>query len=314
MKIITCFVFVLFILSVDGNNIYGIPGKTTKIACGVKTSQQDVTWSYRDQLLIKIDGRSGRTTKSRVPGVTDSRIKMKGEYLVFDRFQSEDAGEYTCRVGDKDNHHRLYVLQVSASPSHHLTEGGVGTLSCQVQGAQPLPVVIWLMPNGQPGRATQSGKVELNPVALSDAGDWRCQSSLNDDVHDEILTLKVEASQVTSSSIHIANPEHDKDPNPENVNDSKGTRPVSEKTKVTFLGFSLWVWGVIGAGCLVLVSLVVLTVLTLRRNRRMRRAQRLVPRKPLKPNDYCHCNSRPPAIAPPQGKKGKPSTLRLQPR
>lgn len=310
MKIITCFVFVLFILSVDGKNIYGIPGGAIKIDCGVRTSTKDVAWSYKDQLLLKIDGRSGRTTKGRLPGVSDNRIKIKSDFLVFDRFQDEDVGEYTCRVDEKDNKHTLYILQVSASPSSHLTEGGEGTLSCQVQGAQPLPQVIWLRPNGQPVLAAQSGKVELNPVALSDEGDWLCQCSLNGDVHNEILNLKVKALLVTS--IHTASPEHDNNPNPENVN-VKGTRPVSVKVPL-FLGFKLWVWVVIGACCLVLVSLVVFTILILRRNRRMRRAHRLATIKPLKPNDYCQCSSRPAAIAPPQGRKGKPSTLRLQQR
>lgn len=306
------FLSTLCLCSVDGTNIYVNHGHKVKINCGDDVKNKDVEWTYDKSLIARIIGKSGSQHKGPIRKPV---LKPNGEALEISGVDEKDVGLYTCKVGDRKNEHRLYIVSASASPSNDLQPGTGANLECRVTG-NPQPSVEWLRPGGE--KVGTSFQFQLSPVTLKDSGVWVCQLSQDGETHQWNLTLNVKSPNPT-----VPSPGHGgvfvtqcsqcrSDPQPVPGVDDKGKRSVWE---VLQWGLSLRVWVAVGAGSVVLILLVVLVVLLLCRNRRMKkRARKLrTVRVPRKSNEYCHCTQM--LAGPPKGRpREKPSPVARQHR
>ncbi|XP_034553208.1 CD4-2 molecule, tandem duplicate 2 [Notolabrus celidotus] len=299
MRTIMWFGFVLGALSAAGEVILSTPGNNTKLKCGINTNFKSVEWLKENNRIILM-GDTGIARKGS--GEIVQRSRVTGADLQVSRVKEEDAGKFTCKMDGKSKVHTLLVVLVSADHSGALQQGGEATLKCQVKGLDS--TVKWRWPNGT---ETQSGIVQLKPVAHSHKGKWECLFNHDSVPYSEILNIIVEAAPVpTKVSTEVYSP---------TCISCVSNPPPKDSSLV--LELSWWVWVAIGAGSLVMVLLMVFVVVLCKRIRRKKRKHRMRQNghQPLNPRQFCQCN-RPTAAAakPQQGRRReKPLALPRQP-
>ncbi len=92
-----------------------------------------------------------------------------------------------------------FSVSVSAGSSGVFKLGGEGTLQCLVTGLSPGTEVTWERPDGS--KRGSSTTVQLNPVASSDAGTWKCSFSHGGETYHESLEIKVKGRTLASKSL-----------------------------------------------------------------------------------------------------------------
>ncbi|KAJ7985198.1 hypothetical protein DPEC_G00349590 [Dallia pectoralis] len=292
-------VFALCISHVIGEAIYSRIGRpdAVKIKCGAKTSNMDVEWSYQAVgssgppiMINSLNGKSGKQRKGTAPMV--NRAILRESSLEIQAVET-DAGQYICKVNrEEKGSHSLYMISVTVNPPSPLDEGSQATLNCQVSGPSPLPSVEWLRPGGVV--AGDSGMVSLNPVALTDHGEWSCRISQGEKTQDESLTVYIKAHTTTPVKSDPDSISHPSRSGLENQATHRTSWDAGSQnvTDWSMLGLSLWVWLPIGAGGLGLIVLLVTGVFLLCRNRRMKkRRQKIRNNGELLKANYCQCKS-----------------------
>nr|QBS13669.1 CD4 [Plecoglossus altivelis] len=293
----------LCLVPLEGTILFVKRGMSAKINCGVHIRNQNVEWTFGDKrsLIVRLNGKTGASNKGKFPNI---HVKRSGEHLEIPNVGVGDLGSYICKVDHTEYSHRLYIIEASVSPSGDVPLGSAASLHCQTSG-DPKPQVEWLRPGG--GSAPSSGQVQLSSVTLEDAGIWTCRISKDKEtLHQETVSLRVQSLRPTvppstPRDLSVSRCPHC-GTNLQPGQTEGGKVGGSPKDGSPLWGLSLWVWLAAGAGGLVLILLVVLVILVRRRNRRMKRRvhKMRTTRQPLKPNEYCHCNSA--VLRPPQGR------------
>lgn len=95
---------------------------------------------------------SAVVTASNLIITRDLRFKLlKGYTLQIKNVRPQDAGDYSCQVGDHDNRDLVHTVEILVPPSvrsvpetGHVTvrKGGTATLECKASG-NPVPSISW---------------------------------------------------------------------------------------------------------------------------------------------------------------------------
>ncbi|XP_071325225.1 CD4-2 molecule, tandem duplicate 1 [Trachinotus anak] len=303
MKTIVWLRFLLGALSASGSVIHTKPGHSVTLECGVSTYKHSLKWYHQSQRILYVSAKTGFTNRGPAAIYTRSRVKYETK-LEISGVTKEDAGEFTCDADGNMQTHTLLVVSVSVSPSKELLAGSNATLGCEVNAPEAVSTVQWKSPGGSVHE--QSGKVDLNPVACSDNGTWKCMFSYKGKTYSENLNIEVKepAPETPTSSPTQSS----------KANNKKACPSCKTPHLQSVIGqLRWWVWVAIGVGCLVVVLLIVTVIVLCKRTRRRKEElQRM--KNGRRPKQYCQCNQPTAAGKPQQGrKKGKPSALPLQP-
>ncbi|XP_062277839.1 CD4-2 molecule, tandem duplicate 2 [Scomber scombrus] len=301
MKTIIWFVLVLGPLTAAGEVVFAEPGERATIKCGGNKDPLNLDWKRGQKLII---GYLRRGSPRRDQEEIASRSRLLQANLMIDKVKKEDAGQFTCEADSKMYRHTLLVVSVSVSPSSELQLGSKATLQCQVEGLSPAPPVQWKRPGVD--KPIESHTVELNPVASSDAGTWKCAVSQDGQIKNVSLDIKVKAPEPSTVS-----PSKTTEGNKKTCNNcGSNSKTSNDSAPLVLLGLSLWVWVGIGVGGLVAVSLMVVVIVLYKRiKRRKERHRRLKnSRQPLTTRQFCQCDH-PTAAAKPQQERRREKPL-----
>ncbi|XP_024861548.1 CD4-2 molecule, tandem duplicate 2 isoform X2 [Kryptolebias marmoratus] len=294
-----------------GNSAFTEVGQRIVLICGAKKVQHRLEWSYGDQLIYRIDERSGHNSKggSRFT----QKAKMNGKDLRIDNVEKRDAGKFTCKADGVSYEQTLIVVSVSVAPSHNVQVGTQATLECQV--TDQTSTVEWKKPDGS---VEKSKTVQLNPVDASHGGMWQCHVVNGVDKFNKTLTVTVTGLATTP----FPKPPIPKQPDIEDTtsthskNSSGGTNnPHTYASEFELLGLIWWVCVAIGVGSLLVIILIVVIIVMVKRIRRKKRKLKMKKAKQSqKAKTYCECERQTAAPKPQQGRRReKPPALALQP-
>ncbi|XP_047454685.1 CD4-2 molecule, tandem duplicate 2 [Mugil cephalus] len=306
MKTIVCFLFVLGALSAQGEVFHSKVGEKVLLKCGLNSYTRSLTWFYNDNKIVSVD-KSGRPRKGSID-ITE-RSKTLNTNLEISRVQKTDAGEFMCEVDGSSQHHTLLVVSVSVTPSAELWLGAKATLSCQVYPQDKGKDVQLESPDGR--KHTGSNK-ELNPIASSDAGSWKCVFTWERKTFTESITIGVReptTPTTTSNSKSSTKIPCDHCAKPGN----SGQKPSGD---FQLLGLKWWVWLSIGIGGLLVILLIIFVIKTCRTIKRRKRRFQMMKnaQHQMRSKNYCKCDRSTAAAKPQKGRRReKPSALPLKP-
>ncbi|XP_018527774.1 uncharacterized protein LOC108880658 [Lates calcarifer] len=304
MKIIVCLWFVLGALSAAGKVIFTTVGQRATLECGAVSFKNSLEWRQGDDRIVFVDkkgfprhGKAAVQTRSKRRGDTD---------LDIFPVRKEDAGTFTCTADGNPQVHTLLVGSVSVSPPAELKVGSNATLLCEIEGLNPdsVKTVQWIGVD----KNVRSRTAQLENVALTDAGTWKCQFSHGGETFSTQLEIKVTEPATKTTPA----PKQSSKVNGKKINSTICAQPSCADSGVAHW----WMWVAIGAGCLVVVLLMVSVIVLYKRIRRRKRNLHLMKngRQAQRPRQYCQCNHQTAAAKPQQGRqKGRPSALPLQP-
>lgn len=295
MKTIVLFACVLSALCAAENVVQTKPGGTVILECGSLEPTTNFKWLREDQQLSSTNAKTGMTGYG--DGDFKSRIKVKNEKnLEISNVKTGDAGRFTCRVdGTQEEFTRLVVVSVSAVPSNNLEAGSNARLQCDVAGLTQGSLVEWARPDGV---RIHHPSVDLTPVALSDAGLWKCVFTADGKTMTEGLTITVTDMRPKPTSKAPFSTRMTED---NNMHACPGCNDIATNTTPTLAGLSWWMWAAVGGGGLVFVLLwVFILVMYSQMKRRKKRYQKMMMKmNQVDPKQYCQCTS-PTAAAKPQ--------------
>uniref|UniRef100_A0A3Q3XE79 Ig-like domain-containing protein n=1 Tax=Mola mola TaxID=94237 RepID=A0A3Q3XE79_MOLML len=255
MRTAVWFGLVLAAVSAARNVILTKPGQTAIFECPFN-KYRSLIWSHENALIVRIEKKTGMTHKGK-GGIVDraKQKNLKGPTLEISGVKDEDAGEFTCNADGELQTYLLFVVSVSVKPSADLQLGSKAQLQCQVKGLMQGPPVKWRNPGG----SLQPSELQLDSVARSDAGTWKCMFSHDGLTYNESLEIRVTEPATTT---HLPD-------------SSQNSKDFSNPSCVTnppplLLGLSWWMWVIIGVGCLVVVLLMVIIICLYRRIKRKR--------------------------------------------
>ncbi|XP_069551703.1 T-cell surface glycoprotein CD4-like [Brachyistius frenatus] len=305
MRTIVWFGLVLGALSAAGKVIITKVGERVTLDCEVSSFKM-LVWRHGENLIIRVDGKSGATRKGSGGIAQRSKVKQTTK-LEISSVADGDAGTFTCSADATTYEHTLVLVSVSVNPSSVLQLGSNATLDCKVEPSELVVTRQWKRPDGRSPKGLPA--VELQSVDRSDAGTWQCTVSYQRETFSGSLTIKIKehAPKTTTPSTSY------------NSKDSRKPTCVdcdhpSSDAVLLLLGLSWWVWLAIGLGSLVVILLVVFVIIMCKRVRRRKRKFLRMKNTPLplKPKKYCQCDC-PAAAAKPQQRRRreKPSALPL---
>lgn len=302
MKMTVWFVFVLAANSAADKVVVSSVGKTFTLDCGVPAFSESLEWRHGNNLICRVNGKTGSTLKGRSSIVGRAKVKHQTK-LEINGVTEEDCGEFTCTADTRIYKQTLLLVSVSVGPSNVVQLGGKALLRCGVKGPKLDPVVQWKGPSGQSPAGSQ--EVQLSPVKASDEGVWQCVFSHGGQTFSQNVSIgvKVPPPQTTPSVLK-----------PSKDTPASGVTVHPSADDVYLLGLSWWAWLALGGGCLFLTLLMVCVIILCKKiRRRKRRFLRMKnPQQPLKPKKFCQCHHPTAAAKPQQGRRREPpSALRL---
>lgn len=296
MKTIVWCVFVLGPVFAAGEVFIFHVGRKVMLDCGVGRFRQVLVWKQRNELITRINGKTGVDSKGTAPVLKRSVVKITK--LEITGVVEEDAGQFVCEADGKTFQHSLLVVTTSVVPSPLLQLGSEATLQCRVKGQNQDCLVKWNRPDGQPA---SSEEIQLKPVSTSDGGTWQCVVTCGLKKFTENVTITVKEPTASATL----------KPHSSEAPYSAVTESVAHDGGVQLLGLIWWVWLALGVVSLILILLLVLAIILCQRIRRKRRKKfvrmKNVP-QPLRPRKYCNCDRPTAAAKPQQGRRReKPS-------
>ncbi|XP_044743694.1 lachesin-like isoform X2 [Chrysoperla carnea] len=118
----------------------------------------------------------------------DKRFKLLNGYnLEVSEVGPQDAGDYVCQIGDRDNRDQIHTVEIMVPPSVRTSpasgqvtarKGGSVTLECKASG-NPVPSIRWTRKDGAPigsgGQRVRDGfSITLDHVDRHQAGVYQC--------------------------------------------------------------------------------------------------------------------------------------------
>ncbi|XP_036436287.1 CD4-2 molecule, tandem duplicate 2 [Colossoma macropomum] len=145
-------------------------------AIAPKTTR-DVEWKQGGVLVIKINIKSGSTSKGNAP--LTKRARPNGYGLKIPSVEVGDSGDFSCSGFDARGYritkeHKLHVVSVSVSPSDTVLISTNVTLRCDIKGDSTAQAQ-WIKPLSAEHYGSSGNTVTLNSVTSADAGKWICQ-------------------------------------------------------------------------------------------------------------------------------------------
>ncbi|XP_026854937.2 CD4-2 molecule, tandem duplicate 2 isoform X2 [Electrophorus electricus] len=176
-EIYLCIILALCVPKGGAEMFYRKSGQDVVMNCGDAAQNSDLEWKHSDELILRINGKSGRMMKgaSSVAG----KAKITGTKLVINLLGTKDSGLYSCtgqnKIGTKNTwQHKLHVVSVIASPADVVLDSTEVTLTCDIPEDSTVEVQ-WMRPPDLKPFGYHGKTVTLKSVSLADAGHWVCQ-------------------------------------------------------------------------------------------------------------------------------------------
>nr|XP_029714386.1 limbic system-associated membrane protein-like isoform X1 [Aedes albopictus]XP_029714387.1 limbic system-associated membrane protein-like isoform X1 [Aedes albopictus]XP_029731680.1 limbic system-associated membrane protein-like isoform X1 [Aedes albopictus]XP_029731681.1 limbic system-associated membrane protein-like isoform X1 [Aedes albopictus] len=157
-------------------SIRAVIGDTITLPCEVDNLGNNILLWRRGSAVV---------TASNLIITRDLRFKLlKGYTLQIKNVRPQDAGDYSCQVGDHDNRDLVHTVEILVPPSvrsvpetGHVTvrKGGTATLECKASG-NPVPSISWSRKDSLHGapHLAEGPTLTLESVSRQDSGTYRC--------------------------------------------------------------------------------------------------------------------------------------------
>ncbi|XP_048880973.1 CD4-2 molecule, tandem duplicate 2 isoform X2 [Brienomyrus brachyistius] len=160
---------VLSLCTVNCDVVYTKVGEKINLQCTLYTRNQDISWLFKTELIGR-EPRTGTPVRGTAPMSQRSQFSQRNLYIK--EAGESDAGEYSCEVSGMTLKLSVMTYKCSAQPTGPSFQNEAVNIQCNVMGGAK---VKWTCgsPSGS-SMTSDSGSFKVNPVKISDGGNWQC--------------------------------------------------------------------------------------------------------------------------------------------